>query len=242
MSAHKKAIALAMCALIAASVSAQSTNRSTSRVEGIVTDAGHVPIPDAQVRLFAGTDTSGVIRTLTDGLFVFNDVADGTATISVKRLGYAPRLVPVNVGINSSQHIEIALEAVPRELENVVVLGQNSRLREFYQRRTSHGAGSFLTQDDIRKMNPQFSSDVFRRIPGASIRPARFGNAIRLRGCRPKVWMDGIPMRDIELDDLTNPGEIAGLEVYSSPNGVPPQYMDREPRPCGVILVWTRVD
>src|SRR2546421_633123 len=115
MSAHTKALAIALCTLIATSVAAQGTPRSTSRVE------------------------------------------------------------------------------------NVVVLGQNSRLREFYQRRTSHGAGTFLTQDDIRKLNPQFTSDVFKRVPGASIRSARFGNAIRLRGCRPKVWMDGIPMRDIEL-------------------------------------------
>src|SRR5438067_9622752 len=155
MSAHTKAIAIALCTLIASSVAAQSTTRSTSRVEGVVTDIGHVPIPDALVRIVAGTDTSEVIRTTTDGLFLFNDVTDGVATISVKRLGYAPRLVPVNVGINSSQHLQIALDAVPRELENVVVLGQNSRLREFYQRRTSHGAGTFLTQDDIRKLNPQ---------------------------------------------------------------------------------------
>ena len=134
------------------------------------------------------------------------------------------------------------MKSVPAELADVVVLGQDSRLRQFYERRNLHSSGSFITQDEIRKLKPRFSSDLFRRVPGASIRSARFGNAIKLRGCRPKVWMDGIPMRDIELDELTTPAQIAGLEIYSSTAGIPAEYMDIAPRPCGVILVWTRVD
>ena len=229
-----------------ASVSAQSGGSpdiQRFRVSGVVVDEGHVPIPDVQLRIQQNADSGRIIRTGTDGLFVFTDVPDGRATILLKRLGYTPVSLPINVTSSAAnRNLEIVMKGVPQELANVVVLGQDSRLREFYQRRNAHSSGTYITQADLQKMNARFTSDIFRRVPGASLRSARFGNAIRLRGCRPKVWMDGVPMRDIELDELTTPAQIAGLEVYASTAGIPAEYMDMAPRPCGVILVWTRVD
>ena len=105
-----------------------------------------------------------------------------------------------------------------------------------------HTSGQFLTGEEIRDLHPRFTSDVFRRVAGASVRGARFGSTIRLRGCRPKLWIDRVPVRDVELDEVVTPAEIAGLEIYASSAGMPAEYMDREPRPCGVILVWTRIE
>ena len=216
---------------------------SRADVQGVVIDESHVPIPAAEVRLEQGSDSGRSIRTGTDGIFLFTDVPEGEATLFVRRLGYAPVAVRVNAGSSdAARRVEVTLKAVPRELTDVVVLGQDSRLREFYKRRNAHSSGTYITQADLQKVNARFTSDIFRRMPGASLRSAGFGNAIRLRGCRPKVWMDGVPMRDIELDELTTPAQVAGLEVYASTAGIPAEYMDVEPRPCGVILVWTRVD
>lgn len=237
---------MAIAGSYAVSVAAQSSdsmNRPLYGVRGVVTDETRVPIPDVEVSIEANAGSVRVIRTATDGMFQFGDVPRGKLTWRVKRIGYAPATGVIEIPfVNSHSSIIIRLKAAPNTLADVIVLGQDSRLRQFYDRRSLHASGTFLTHAEIERLNPRFSSDIFRRIPGASIRSARFGNTIRLRGCRPRVWMDGVPMRDVELDELTNPVEIAGLEVYASTAGLPAEYMDVAPRPCGVILVWTRVD
>lgn len=196
----------------------------------------------AQLLLDPAGGTARSARTGEDGRFTFADVGDGEITLVVRRLGFKPASVVLTVGAESAEHpIEISLDAVPSTLEGVEVIGRDSRLKEFYQRRQQHGTGQFMTHEEIEKMSPRYSSDLFRRVPGATLRTGRVGSTIRLRGCRPKVWIDGVPIRDVELDEVMTPGEIAGLEVYTWPGGIPPEYSDRDTRNCGAILVWTRL-
>ena len=42
-----------------------------------------------------------------------------------------------------------------------------------------------------------------------------------------------------QLDLLVHPDNVAAIEVFPSPAGVPVQYNNRGSA-CGVILVWTR--
>jgi hypothetical protein len=46
--------------------------------------------------------------------------------------------------------------------------------------------------------------------------------------------------QDAEIDEIIAPSEIAGIEIYPSWAGVPAQYMDRENRACGTVLIWSR--
>jgi hypothetical protein len=43
-----------------------------------------------------------------------------------------------------------------------------------------------------------------------------------------------------ELDEVARPGDIAAIEFYASSAGIPAQYMDRQNRLCGLILVWMK--
>ena len=52
--------------------------------------------------------------------------------------------------------------------------------------------------------------------------------------------VDGVRADNAEIDELISPSEIAGMEIYPSFAGVPAEYMDKENRACGVVLVWTR--
>ncbi len=62
--------------------------------------------------------------------------------------------------------------------------------------------------------------------------------------CFPRIYIDGIiahrggdePAR---LDTFVDPGVVAGVEVYSSVSGLPPEYQGHGTF-CGTILVWTR--
>jgi len=66
---------------------------------------------------------------------------------------------------------------------------------------------------------------------------------VRRLGFRPfatKLRADTMA-QGAELDDVTRPSDIDGIEIYSSWAGVPPQFADRGGRNCGAILVWTRI-
>ncbi len=82
-------------------------------------------------------------------------------------------------------------------------------------------------------------SQVVRTIPGVTLIPSRFGSVVRLRGCKPLLWLDGVRLPGAELDELIHPSEVAALEVYPSWAGIPAQYFDRSAT-CGTILLWTR--
>lgn len=54
-------------------------------------------------------------------------------------------------------------------------------------------------------------------------------------GCPSDIYVDGVNVDDI--DAVMRADEIAAIEVYSGPAGVPPRYKDRG---CGVVLIWSR--
>ena len=141
--------------------------------------------------------------------------------------------------------VEIVLPAVPEELEKVEVTASPSpqgKLRGFYIRRQQRGTfARFLEEDEIRRLNPRIASDLFRNVPGIRLaNNQNGGNAIRIRGCQPMVWVDDQRVPGAELDDLIVPSDIAAIEFYPSSAGIPAQYLERGNRLCGLILVWTK--
>jgi hypothetical protein len=210
----------------------------------LVIDAVRNPISRTELTIHQDGREPRVLRTGDDGKFLIAEVSPGSATLVARRLGYKARTVLFDVSASTPRsNLEIALEAVPSQLEAVDVTSNDNWLNRFRQHRKENAFGQFFDREEIEKRGVRFSSDLFRTVAGASLRPSRrFGSAIRLRGCQPQVWLDGVPVQDAELDDLTRPSEIAGLEVYVSAPLVPAEYMDRRGRGCGAIVVWTRIN
>jgi hypothetical protein len=143
-----------------------------------------------------------------------------------------------------SEPILIVLDPNPAELGTVKVqemaAERDERLRGFYARKMANSFGRYFEQSDIERRHPQYLSELLRTIPGVVLAPSsRGGFAVRLRGCAPLVWVDGVRVPNAQLDELADPSDVAGLEVYSSFAGVPAQYFDRSAN-CGTILVWSR--
>lgn len=62
--------------------------------------------------------------------------------------------------------------------------------------------------------------------------------------CFPRVYLDGIVVHSggdepARLDTFVDPGMVAGVEVYASVSGLPPEYQGHGTF-CGTILIWTR--
>ena len=228
-------IAAAVAACLGQAAYAQS-------VRGIVVSDDSASVADAEVSLTRDGVVVAMSRSSSSGRFSFDGVDSGSYHLSARRLGYRPATITIRVNRGATPDlVRIMLVRLPAELTQIVQDRSETRLRDYYQRRAKGGLARFIDRAEIVKRNPAHLSDMFRRIPGASVRAARgFGNIVRIRGCQPTVWIDGKRMRYVELDEVTDPDAVAGLEVYNSPAGVPIEFTDPVSSSCGVILVWTR--
>jgi hypothetical protein len=238
--------ALACVALVFASGVGRAALAQISRpvtINGIVVgEDDHAPLPDAVIGLLRQGQTLASIRSGSDGRFAFADISPGAAFITVRRLGYQPRKVEVDISTSTAKEpLELTLAPVATDIEAVTIEGATGKLQGFNDRRGRSSFGYFFDQNDIRKKSPRYVSELFRTIPGARLRVSRrAGNVLELRNCTPRIWLDGVRADNAEIDELISPSEIAGMEIYPSFAGVPAEYMDKENRACGVVLVWSR--
>lgn len=232
--------AVSASGLAARAALAQTTPPVT--ISGIVIADDRSPLSDAQLGLERRGQTLDRVRSGSDGRFTFIDATVGAASITVRRLGYQQRRLEVDISASTAKEpLEVALVPVATDIEAVTIEGATGKLQAFNDRRARSSFGYFFDQNDIRKKSPRYISELFRTIPGARLRASRrTGNILELRNCAPRIWLDGVRADDAEIDELISPSEIAGIEIYPSFAGVPAEYMDKENRACGVILVWTR--
>lgn len=221
-----------------------SNTERTYAFTGIVTDPAREPIFNAELVVITPGGNSGRAATTDNrGHFNLGQFTPGTLSFRVRRLGYEPRVMDVQIGAGGQNtSIEIALTIIPEELAKVFVSGAPGRLNEFFERRQTRAAfARFFDQEEIRKKGPLMPSDLFRNVPGVSVKTnPSGGNAIRIRNCQPMVLIDGQRSPGAELDEIVSPGDIAAIEFYPSSAGVPAQYLERGNRLCGLILVWTK--
>jgi hypothetical protein len=148
---------------------------------------------------------------------------------------------------DSARALLILLEPAPQDLAAMEVRDSSlpeGLLKGFMDRRQSNALGHYFTREEILARQPQFLSELLRTVPGVTIAQSRVGGfRIRMRGCRyaPLVWVDGSRLPGLELDEIARTDDVAALEVYTTPAGVPAQYLDRSNVGCGTILVWTRL-
>lgn len=212
-------------------------------LSGVVVDENRTPVANAELTISRDGGTLAVLRTADNGAFSVDHPARGTIQVTARRLGYKAKTAILDLDRRPKSEVIIVLETLPSEVATVVVRSGSGRLNQFYEHRKENPLGRFMDQTEIEKSGVRLASDLLRTVPGASLSASRrYGNTIRLRGCQPIVWVDKVPIRDVELDEIAGPEEIAGLEIYTSSTTVPPQFMDRGGRSCGAIVVWTRIN
>lgn len=141
-------------------------------------------------------------------------------------------------------------------------------LAGFYNR-MENGFGRYITRDHIEQRQPGNITDMLRTLPGLRMTPRQsgFGSDVemsraspRMGGCPVQIFLDGIRInrstgvdvpRDsldtdlialneaIAIDELADPSELEGIEVYYGLAGVPAEFMGPDAR-CGTVAVWTR--
>lgn len=238
-------VATAACAAVHATQPLGAQNAARYGLAGTVTGLDGGAVPEAEVTITVGRLDSLRLRSDSAGHFVALGLSSGSVTVRVRRLGYQPKSVDVTLRSSSEpQPLIIALEPNPAELGTVKVREiaeePDARLRDFYARKAANNFGRFIEGSDIEKRHPQFISEIMRSVPGVTLSASgRVGNTLRIRGCAPLVWIDGVRIPNSQIDEVVTPSDVAALEVYSSFAGIPAQFFDRSAT-CGTILVWSR--
>lgn len=214
-------------------------------LKGSIVDDSRRPLSQVEIVLIRDAAVVRTVLSGNNGRFTFGAVPAGPVMLHFRRLGYAAQTMEMVVGPGGHPVISgIVLLEAPPQLTEVLISTERmeERYRGFQERRQQRASfGRFLEQKDIQQLGPANPSDLFRTVPGITIRSANLnGNTIRIRGCQPMVWVDGQRVPGAELDEVIHPSGIGAIELYPSAAGIPAQYLERGNRLCGLILVWTR--
>jgi hypothetical protein len=250
VSRHGWSLAVTALCFAGTASAQQSLHATASRnfaVTGTVVDDGGNLVTGAEVAVIDRDAASRLAHSDDRGRFRFDSLARDTATIRVRHVGFQAKTLGVKIVDERAATMFVQLERVrptsiaPVNIDEAAPDHGSDQLAEFYGRERTNHMGHFLDEAKLEELHPEHTSDALRAVPGVLVRPARrIGNTVRIRGCAPLIWVDGLRAAGAELDDVTRGPDVAAIEVYTSMAGVPAQYTDRSAT-CGTILVWLKV-
>jgi hypothetical protein len=213
---------------------------------GTVRDTGGTPVSMARLSAFGVLSISD-----SAGRFSIAGLSPGNVKLLVRRLGFEPQDISLQLVAGRSDSLNVVLTLLPQDLPGVTTRADaiaEIQLASFYRHRHS-GIGHFLDRKEIEAKRVQRLSDILRRIPGMRLTPDRIGGRSTLRSsrsgggrdCPPDMWIDGVRAPGLNIDDVPL-GDVEALEVYGGPAGLPPEMNSRLGNPaCGVVVIWTRL-
>jgi hypothetical protein len=238
-------VGLAILTLTGVSAGAQqSASASSYTIVGRVTDSAQRPVLGAEVSLELRGEVLARVRSSANGRFEFTNAPRRATLISVRRLGYHPYSETLPVGFDVAlRELSLVLRAAVIDVAPVVVEERmdrsSGRLREFYQHKRANPLGVFIEREDIERREVGQISELLRSMRGVQVTASQAGgNRVRLRGCRPTIWLNGLRVMDAEVDDVAHPADIDAIEIYLSIAGMPARFVDPTER-CGAVAVWT---
>jgi hypothetical protein len=250
MRTHNQQFAVAvLSALLLITTAAQQVGAQIIRGK-LLDQYTNQPIPGATISLV--TDPNTVVgpttRTGSDGSFSIQTPGPGVYRLRADIAGYLSALTPaIALGTGDEVNLTWRLLAGTVALRPVAIVSSNrrtsGRLSGFYDRMQRHAFGYFITADQIQQRRPFSVSDLLRTVPGLDVIPSPrgFGNVVRtIEGCQPAVYLDGVhfPLMGESIDDIVNPMDLEGIEVYTHAVEVPPQFAAGSN--CGAIVLWTK--
>ena len=173
----------------------------------------------------------------------------GLNHLQFRRVGY--RMLNADVWLvhhDSILDLDVALTPLAVRMPEVVVEGERTTyaygpLRQMYRRKRV-GFGEVFSRADIERIRPIFVSSLLKRMAGVTAVPdGAGGTTVRMwaRGgfaCSPRIYLNGIRIRGLDID-MYLPDQLEGLEVYTGPSQIPPEF-NATGSVCGVVLFWTR--
>ena len=255
----KRLLPVAWCLLPFVSAAGQGLE-----LRGTVRDPDARPIPGVEIR-------APEARTLTDSLgrFVLRGLSGDSVRLQVLAIGYRPltRTVSIRAPVG---HLDLVMEPMRTVLPEISATARPTKPAKYlgttkydgFFQRQKLGLGTFISREQIERMNAFHTLEILRGIPGINV---SIGNGdptdadIRIPRCsggssRVTVWIDGKmqlrssspgrdpghPGRDIDLAEALariTPSNIEMVEIYRGASQIPGVFNWDG---CAVIAIWTR--
>jgi len=217
--------------------------RPTAVITGRVTNAGGVPVENARVSVQGAVASA---ETQKDGTFTLAGVPPGTQSVLIRRVGYTPVEMPLDVSMHTPNRITVRLGVYTPMLSSVEVKAKaTDKDATGFTRRQKSGMGRYLTQDQIDDIRPQYVSDALRRIPGLYVSGSGYSTNVtttRGNGC-VRFLIDGSPVSSTggqSIDELMNANDLAAVEFYNV-SDVPLDLAGGGGNGgCALLALWTK--
>lgn len=229
---------------------AGKTKNGEALIKGRVTDVNNKPVDGAQVQI----EQDGLSAiTSNDGTFRISGARAGTRTITVRKLGFEPAQMTVDLKQSATVDVNLKLAKFVAILKTVEIsaLRDQALERNGFAARRHRGEGTFITPEDIARRASTRVNDMLRGVPylhftrlpnGKDVVSGRPTIAGGSTGC-VRYYVDSVPwINTIDSpDEYYHPSEIGAIEVYP-PNLAPAQFMafSRTGQACYVIVLWTQ--
>lgn len=223
-------------------VSAQVEDTLATLTGQVLSRSRAEPIEQAFVFLLANGKGG---MTDAEGRFSIKDIAPGIDTVQVRYFGFEPNTTEVDLQPGHITDATLLISNTVLEVADLTVEVRRTytgKLRGFEERRFK-GFGDFITPQQIERRQPRVASDMLRGIAGVVVGSEQLGRTevYFTKGgsggrCYPTVWLDGQPMRDMNIDEVTA-SDLLAMELYQGGTQMPPQWASNS---CGLIIVWTK--
>lgn len=174
-----------------------------SGVKGVVIeDKTGQPLPGANIVIkgLNKSKTTGI-----DGVFVFSKIAPGTYELKVSAMGFKDKnITEVIVVKDEITSLTISLEDKSNQLEEIVIKNTRAKTESvkslLTQQKNSATVSDGISAETIKRTPDKSTSDVLKRISGASIQDNRF---VIIRGLNDRynaALINGAPLPSSESD------------------------------------------
>jgi hypothetical protein len=229
------------------------------RIIGVFDDATGLPVAGAEIIDVA---TGAKVTTLGSGRVKFVFLGSGTTELMVRKSGYVERMFPAVVSPADTGSFRIVLTPLTQLMPALVTRSDSAGAGEMaeFERRRATMFGHFLTRDQLDERENSTMAEVLERLGGVKLKYVGSSaylvtprgvpslgtrNIVFKRDCPSAVMMDGqfvyrgTPSElPFDVNSLT-PGNIAGIEFYSGPGTMPPEF-NHAGNACGLLVIWNR--
>ena len=217
----------------------------------VIDDATDAPLPQVRVTIIGEA-----LEGLTDekGRCVVIARKAGKLPVLLRKLGYSPTSVMVDVSAADTTRLTIAMSPSVQTLGTVTVRDtmntSSSMLSGFHYRlSTPNGNAKFITRETIDAQRPLQTAELFRSLPsiemvnigGTKVPASKRGVKIGSAPCPIQIGVDGSLKAEGFDVNMIPVSEIYGIEFYPGPATVPREFASiRRESGCGLIMIWTR--
>ena len=231
------------------STSLQSAGRGAAALAGWVVDPSGAPLANARV---AVESDDAATTTDNNGEFRLTGLRTGTRGLSVRRLGFTSKELPVEVSGSNVNRVSVTLERYVAILDEVRVtaIRDIGLQRVGFSDRQRGRFGKFIGPSEIEQRRPQRLSTLLETVPslrmGTNAEGKRYVTG-RHNGC-VAYFVDGFRWSstdptDIQMspDAFLSGAELGAVEVYDELSA-PAEYIRYSNRgaPCAVVVIWTK--